>query len=45
MRVRTIEADGVAGPFGSSQSIKVPGPDRGWLVLIPIPLALLLMLL
>ena len=45
MRIRTIDKDGVAGPFGRTQSIEVKGrEDHGWFVLLPLSLWLLLVL-
>ncbi len=45
MRVKTIDVDGAAGPFGETQSIEVEGPaDHGWVVLIPAAFMLLLAL-
>lgn len=40
LRVRSLDADGQAGPWGATQLIEVPGPRWLWL----IPLALLLVL-
>jgi hypothetical protein len=44
-RVKTIDVDGAAGPFGLSQQLKVAGPDRGWVVLIPVAFMVLMILL
>jgi len=41
MRVRSVDADGFAGPYGGVQQVDVPG-SRWWLL---IPPALLLLLL
>jgi hypothetical protein len=40
MRVKAIEADGFAGPFGATQKFTVPGTFPWWLLLLLIPVAL-----
>lgn len=42
LRVRTIEADGVAGPYGAAQRVDVPERSNPWLLLIPLMFLLLL---
>ncbi len=40
MRVKAIEADGFAGPFGATQKFTVPGTSVWWLLLLLLPAAL-----
>jgi hypothetical protein len=42
MRIKTIDADGFAGPFGVPQQIEVPSPPAKpwWLLLLLVPLAM-----
>ncbi len=40
MRVKAIEADGFAGPFGATQKTTVPGTSLWWLLLLLLPAAL-----
>lgn len=39
LRIKTIDADGFAGPFGAAQQFEVPAPAPWWLLLL-LPLAL-----
>ena len=39
MRIKTIDADGFAGPFGAAQRFEVPVTPPWWLLLL-LPLAL-----
>lgn len=41
VRLQTIDADGVAGPYGLPQQIHVPSGDRSWLLLL-LPVMLML---
>lgn len=40
MRIKTIDEDGFAGPFGTPQQIEVPAAFPAWVLLLAIPLAL-----
>jgi hypothetical protein len=40
LRVRTIDADGFAGPFGPTQQLDVPAGMNWWWLLLLAPLAL-----
>ncbi|MEO8410829.1 MAG: FecR domain-containing protein [Propionivibrio sp.] len=40
LRVRAIETDGFAGPFGAPQRFTVPAPTPWWLLLLLLPLVL-----
>lgn len=40
MRIKTIDDDGFAGPFGAPQQIEVPAAFPAWVLLLAIPLAL-----
>ncbi|OGB06479.1 MAG: hypothetical protein A3E25_00425 [Burkholderiales bacterium RIFCSPHIGHO2_12_FULL_69_20] len=44
LRARTIDADGVVGPFGATQQVQVPEPPRSWWPLL-LPLGAVLLLL
>lgn len=35
-RVRTIDVDGYAGPYGTPQRVDVPGGDPWWVLLLPL---------
>lgn len=37
LRIKTIDADGFAGPFGSVQKLEVPG-SKWWMLLLLVPL-------
>lgn len=41
LRVRSLAADGFAGPYGSPQQIEVPGGSKWWWLLLPALLLLL----
>lgn len=41
VRVRSMQADGFAGPYGAAQQFEVTSDMRGWLILLPILLWLL----
>lgn len=40
LRVKTIDADGYAGPFGPSQQLEVPRSNQWWWLLLLVPFAL-----
>jgi hypothetical protein len=40
LRMKTIDADGFAGPFGAAQKLEIPG-SKGWMLLLLSPLILL----
>ena len=42
VRVRSIDADGLQGPFGATQQIEVPRSRLWWLLLLPAALLILL---
>jgi len=43
LRVRTIDVDGYAGPYGDPQSIEIPQPKYLWTVMLPVFLMALLL--